>query len=903
MPDESKTQSPPTGAAPSSDPARRPRRRRWPWVVLIVLVVIAAGVYLLPTIVSTGPVTGWVVSMADARLTGRVSVDDLALTWRGPVTVRGLTIRDPNGQALLTGGEVTLRRGLWGLARDAEDFDRVEVRADTLLIQRLPDGSTTIGRALTPVEPSPPQPDQPLPAPVGKVVVNVAQIQYATADGRRVRLRDLDGQMTLATLDRVEGVWTVAVEPRGLVRVEMDVTGMVADGRADPLSARGTVSVLTPEPVALAPLTDLASAESLLAGEIDANTRVDLTGGQVVVALDQQVAPPAGSVPPERRSLQTALRGQLRLGRDADGSIRATEGTLRVPRLILADRAMLDKPIELSLREVGYNPAGGSLSAELIRLTGDAVSASVEALQLQTAGAVQATGRVAADADFDKLLPMVYQLAGRTEPPELRGRASMGGTFSAARSAIVFSGDGTVTGLAAPGMPASARPEKLELSWAVEADPSAKTLRIRTAKVDSDMLNLDAGGTIDDLDGAMLADLSGEYEGDWDRILPILHELAPETAETIRLRGPAAGRFAFQGPLAAPELGTGKVTGTARVGWEGGNVYGLSLGEGSLEPKLSGGRVRLPMTTIPAGGGQLNVTADVDLEPDTPVLRIPGTVDLAKGVRIDREMSRQLLSRANPIFARLASAEGTVSLRTEEVVMPLGQAALTGGSGRGRLDLSGLRVQPEGLLQLVLRLAGVTRQGPISLAARPMEFTLRDGRLAYNDFTLKVSDEVSLTFFGSVGFDDKLDLAVRLPIGAPLLERFGVGGEAAEYARLLGGAGIEVPIVGTRLDPRLDMSKVDIKPLIRQAARRLLAEKAGEVIGGAAGRDDPNRPRRPLPAPQPTTRPDPETPPAPTTRPAPEREPEEILRDSVIDLLGEVIRQRTERRSRREPNE
>jgi hypothetical protein len=184
-----------------------------------------------------------------------------------------------------------------------------------------------------------------------------------------------------------------------------------------------------------------------------------------------------------------------------------------------------------------------------------------------------------------------------------------------------------------------------------------------------------------------------------------------------------------------------------------------------------------------------------------------------------------------------------------------------------------------------------------------MEFTLRDGRLAYNDFTLKVSDEVSLTFFGSVGFDDKLDLAVRLPIGAPLLERFGVGGEAAEYARLLGGAGIEVPIVGTRLDPRLDMSKVDIKPLIRQAARRLLAEKAGEVIGGAAGRDDPNRPRRPLPAPQPTTRPDPETPPAPTTRPAPEREPEEILRDSVIDLLGEVIRQRTERRSRREPNE
>ena len=52
-----------------------------------------------------------------------------------------------------------------------------------------------------------------------------------------------------------------------------------------------------------------------------------------------------------------------------------------------------------------------------------------------------------------------------------------------------------------------------------------------------------------------------------------------------------------------------------------------------------------------------------------------------------------------------------------------------------------------------------------------------------------------------------------------------------EYARLLEGTRVEIPIVGSRLDPRLDMSQVDIRPLIQQATRAMLSQGAGQLIG------------------------------------------------------------------------
>ena len=73
-------------------------------------------------------------------------------------------------------------------------------------------------------------------------------------------------------------------------------------------------------------------------------------------------------------------------------------------------------------------------------------------------------------------------------------------------------------------------------------------------------------------------------------------------------------------------------------------------------------------------------------------------------------------------------------------------------------------------------------------------------------------------------------MAVSIPVSAALLEKFGARGPVVEYARLLKGARIAVPLVGSRLEPRLDFSKVDIGPLIKRAVEALLSEQLGNTL-------------------------------------------------------------------------
>jgi len=71
-------------------------------------------------------------------------------------------------------------------------------------------------------------------------------------------------------------------------------------------------------------------------------------------------------------------------------------------------------------------------------------------------------------------------------------------------------------------------------------------------------------------------------------------------------------------------------------------------------------------------------------------------------------------------------------------------------------------------------------------------------------------------------------MAVSVPVRAELLQRLGVRGPVLDYARLLSGTRIAIPLTGTRLKPGLDLSKVDLRPLIDRAVKALLTEEAAK---------------------------------------------------------------------------
>jgi len=201
-----------------------------------------------------------------------------------------------------------------------------------------------------------------------------------------------------------------------------------------------------------------------------------------------------------------------------------------------------------------------------------------------------------------------------------------------------------------------------------------------------------------------------------------------------------------------------------------------------------------------------------------------------KDVRITPQLGRHLLGRVNPIFAHLAAIEGTVSLSLKDVTLPLSEEIKRRGAGQGHLDLANLKVRPGGFSALLLELGGLGEQEMQTVTVDGVDFVMKDGRVAYQNMRMKFPSDFDLIFRGSVGFDDTMELWVSVPVKPALLAKFGVRGAVQEYARYLTGTRIEIPIRGTRLQPKLDLSRVDIKPLVEKAMREAVKGQAGKLL-------------------------------------------------------------------------
>ena len=223
----------------------------------------------------------------------------------------------------------------------------------------------------------------------------------------------------------------------------------------------------------------------------------------------------------------------------------------------------------------------------------------------------------------------------------------------------------------------------------------------------------------------------------------------------------------------------------------------------------------MPFAVIPAiGGGQVRLGGVVDFHPADPTLLVRDRTQLMENIPVTPELGKYLLSRVNPIFGNMSRAEGTASLFVQGVELPLGEAIKHRGSGQGRLDLRDLKIVPGGLLAEAWHSAGWATRTCTPSRWKASISPCGTAASGYENFALIFPKDFDLRFRGSVGFDDTLDLIVSVPVCQALLERRGVRGPVAEYARLLSGSRVEVPIVGTRLQPKLDLAKVDMKPLV-----------------------------------------------------------------------------------------
>ena len=236
----------------------------------------------------------------------------------------------------------------------------------------------------------------------------------------------------------------------------------------------------------------------------------------------------------------------------------------------------------------------------------------------------------------------------------------------------------------------------------------------------------------------------------------------------------------------------------------------------------------------------------------------------------------------------MVGLEGRLNLSTREIRLPLGPEIKKAGSGSGKLDLSGMKIRPDGLMKELLSLGGIPEEKTHVLDVGSVDFLIADGGIKYDNFALTFDKTFELIFRGTVRFDDELDLFVGVPVRSALLRRFGVRGPVDQYARLLEGARVDIPVVGTRENPKLDLSKVDLRPLIDKAVKGLLKDKGGGLLEGVLkGLGGDANSGRPTQLPKPDGQPDGAKPPA--TRPAPKK-PEDEAADAVKGVLDSLLK-------------
>jgi len=542
-------------------------------------------------------------------------------------------------------------------------------------------------------------------------------------------------------------------------------------------------------------------------------------------------------IPPERLSWLGDVAGKIKLeaaiSRSPSSRSIDSTGSAAVTDLSIDGRRLGSGAFQIEWSDARYYSDEKTLKIESAGLSNESLRVAAKGLQLAMAQQAQVSGNLDVTADIGECAGMIAVLTKRAEQTEVDGQLRWQGEFSSDEGAIATKGGATVKELEFAIDGEQVRLDDLRLDHEATFDIAARRVQFDKLAFATDPLKLQMTGTVESLSDRWDLDLAGSYEGSWDKLMPVLYRLVPAAEQRFLLAGSRRGRFAVKGPARQLDLQPifrGLRADTA-LGWQRAEILGIKLSEAEFTPRLEEGLLYIPTTVIPAESGKARLAGQVDFTGPQPTYILPGRVMLLENLPVTPQISRDLLSRFNPIFAEATSISGEISLLTEDLRLPLSKQIAELGKGRGHLGLEKLKVVPEGILAELLRFGFADPSASREVSVRGVDFVIRDGRVYYDEFALVFSDQFELGFRGSVGFDDTLDMAVSVPVSAALLDRFGVRGPVADYARVLDGVRVEIPLVGTRMNPRLDFSKVDIGTLIQQAASVLLSEQAGQIIG------------------------------------------------------------------------
>jgi len=404
---------------------------------------------------------------------------------------------------------------------------------------------------------------------------------------------------------------------------------------------------------------------------------------------------------------------------------------------------------------------------------------------------------------------------------------------------------------------------KLHLEGGGQLNASDLALTVDKLSVDSQALQVQLQGSIDDPSQRCLLNVQGEIAYNSAALEAILHSFA---GDSIRVEADDRCRFALRGPLRNPQLETApagsprlashsanaagldrslvawlpsELAAEANVGWSRAVAYGMPIGPAAINAKLAAGVLEIDPLDLEVSGGRMRFAPRVLLDRPEPLLTAePGP--LLSDVHLAPEMCGQWLKYVMPLLGDVTQAEGTLSLQlNRQAQIPVRDPL--GGEVDGEVHVHSATVGPgpivREILSLALTLKSLIDRRPLSgdnaladialdIPEQRVPFHWRDRRV-YHDRVHLLVREIAVHTSGSVGVDQTLDLVAEMPIPDEWLAR-------SQYLAVLKGQSLKIPIGGTLTRPKVDRQIA--QQFFRDITRETLTNGAGKLLEGQLNR-------------------------------------------------------------------
>lgn len=516
-----------------------------------------------------------------------------------------------------------------------------------------------------------------------------------------------------------------------------------------------------------------------------------------------------------------------------------------------------------SKANLNYNFANGNVSLSKIAVAGRSIAANSETLLVTFAPNMQVQGDVKFQGDVNRIADW-YGLS--PNPTDIRWYGTLQGTASLASNENGIGGRvvSRVTDLLAaqpvkvgqqagsPMQTVSNRTEwqeiwkeaNVDIQSDVQLSNDFDSIRIQDLNVNSSSLMMKTQGTVSQLTSAFLMDLAGSWNPNWQMVNSLLDAYTGKMArfsgsgeQPFIIRGPLFGSNAAQAGWIPPQLQM-----NTNVAWEAADIFNFVLGPNKLNISVDQSVAHVTANSVSVLGGSVNLNSTVDMRETSPLLFIDqGPV--AENIQLTPETCREWMKYVAPIFADATSAQGTFSINSRGMQVPLMEPMTANAQGTIRLSNVTIGAGPlaDQLLSSINQIRSIVKPNSsrqqrdhstwLRMEEQEVPFAVQNQRIFHDGIKFS-HDEVTIRTKGSVGIDQTLNMVAEIPLADEWLD----SGDG--LLQSLKGQSISIPISGTVMRPQLDKRAFQqlTQQIVKSAAGSALNKVVQDKLGGSPQR-------------------------------------------------------------------